>query len=256
MSENRFCDRVQFLAKFAYVGDSFFGVQEQPKVSTVLGALRRRIEHEAAQRARALYVAARTDRGVHALENYATFYVKKPVDEENLIRGVMADAKDGLLGVKLMRVSPRVHARGNARGKIYRYSILDCTQDFQAVHPFAWQVAPALSVYAMQQASVHLVGEHDFSSLRGGGCQAGSPVKTIFQVRCERTSSGMIEIEIAGNGFLRKMIRNLVGLLVEIGAGLRKPECVPVILALKDRNAAGIMAPAHGLCLTRVVFEL
>jgi len=246
-------ERKQFLVRFAYRGERFYGVQEQPQLNTVLGTLRKRIEEALDQKARALFVAARTDRGVHALENYATFYIKALVDIPIFFQKMRMHRNDGLYALSIASVSAKVHARGNARSKIYRYYLqddVDCAK-FNGLNRM-WAIAPKLDISAMRHAALYLVGKQDFSSLRGGGCQAGSPYKEIFSIDIERSTSGVIAIEICGDSFLRKMIRNAVGLLVEIGAQLRPPESMVEILAKRDRMAAGIMAPAYGLYLIKV----
>ncbi len=227
-------------------------MQEQPNLPTVLGSLRKRIEEASLQRAKALYVSARTDRGVHALENYATFYLRRPLDAKAFIKTVTAHHDDGLFSVSVTEVPINIHARGNSRAKKYRYYVMDGCDPDHLEHPFVWKVVPCLSVSGMQAAALFLEGEMDFSSLRGGGCQARSPLKNMHRITVTRCQTGVISIEILGNGFLRKMIRNMVGLLVEIGAHLRSPAKVPLIMAEKKRSAAGIMAPAHGLFLVNI----
>jgi tRNA pseudouridine38-40 synthase len=256
MNQSRFLNRAQFLAHFAYLGLPFHGVQEQPHLVTVLGTLRKRIEESAKQRAYALSVTARTDRGVHALHNCATFFLKQPIDPIKVIKEVSAHRQDNLYNVSLIQVPHYVHARGISNGKYYRYSILDDSNIIAIANPFVWRIAPRLSVEKMRFAARSLVGEIDFSSLRGAGCTASSPLKTIFDITIIRNAGGLILIDIFGNAFLRKMIRNMVGLLVEIGADLRDPNCIPEILDKKDRKAAGIMAPAHGLCLMAIIPNL
>src|SRR5262245_21369366 len=220
-------ERIQFLVEFAYNGADFFGVQEQANLKTVLGALRSRIEHASLQRARCLFAAARTDRGVHALHNCATFYVYDPLDKKEFIRLVETVRPDGLLAVTIQHVENKTHARAGY-GKIYRYTILDDRDDsLLLTHPFASSIAPKLNLDAMINAAKHLIGEMDFSSLRGGDCQAGTVVKKIYDIKIFRADPETIIIEIAGQSFLRKMIRNMVGLLVEIGVGLRTPSCIP-----------------------------
>jgi tRNA pseudouridine38-40 synthase len=248
--------RRQFLLRFAYQGQLFPGVQEQPGLPTVLSALRKRIEIASEDKAHALFVAARTDRGVHALENYATFYIKNIVDISLFSKKLTAHQDDGLYALLVAPVSSKVHARGQARSKIYRYYIKDKIASSNPINNFRWEIAPKLNIESMRAAARYLIGLHDFSSLRGGGCQAGTPFKEIFFIDINRSASGVIAIEIHGDGFLRKMIRNMVGLLAEIGAGLRLPESTPKILAKKDRNAAGIMAPASGLFLAKINFEI
>lgn len=247
--------RCQFLAEFAYNGADFFGVQEQKNLKTVLGTLRQRIELVYPNPVRCLFVAARTDRGVHALHNCATFYVHHPVDTKALIRGVETFRDDGLYAVRIRQVDKKVHARAGV-GKIYRYTIIDgCEQPEQSSDGFAWSLTPTLDLEKMREAAAYLVGEQDFSSLRGGGCQAGTTVKHMYAITIARINKNLVTIEISGQSFLRRMIRNMVGLLVEIGAGLRDPLCVPAILAEKNRLAAGIMAPAQGLLLMRVLLN-
>jgi tRNA pseudouridine38-40 synthase len=255
MTLNSLADRAQFLVKFGYIGSSFYGVQEQPYLNTVLGALRKRIEKNAKQKAYALFVAARTDKGVHALENYATFYLRSKVNITKFIKDMHTHQPDGLFLISVSHASPYVHARGNSQGKKYRYCIIDGCESFDIVHPFIWKIVPNLNIESMQTAAQFLIGEMDYSSFRGGGCQANNVIKTILKIEINKCSSGIIFIEISGKSFLRKMVRNVVGLLVEIGAGLRPPSCIPSVLDEKRRHAAGITAPAQGLFLVAVGFE-
>lgn len=254
MNHKKLHERSSFLIRFAYDGAHFMGVQEQPGLRTVLGDLRRRINECAGQEIRGLFVAARTDRGVHALENYATFYLASACVHEHFIREMLKNQHNGIFIRALKRVSPHTHARGNARGKIYRYSITDGNEEV-VQSPWAWHIAPHLDVDKMKKAASYLVGEHDFSSFRGGGCSAHNPVKIISHIGIKRSAANtMVLIEIHGNAFLRYMVRNIVGLLVEIGAGVKKAEEMPSILSAKSRLAAGIMAPPEGLCLVKVGF--
>lgn len=252
---NKHSERCYFLARFAYNGDDFHGVQEQPEHKTVLGALRTRIEASGECVPHALMVAARTDRGVSAIENFATFYAKKPVDTQRIINAAEACYDDGLVSVALIKTDHLVHARGSSRSKTYRYTIRDQVNNPCATKKLVWEVAPRLSLAAMRFAARDFVGEKDFSSVRGGGCQAGSVFKKIISINITRTKSGFILVDICGDGFLRKMIRNIMGLLAEIGAGLRQCDEIPDILAKKSRCAGGIMAPASGLCLMTVDFD-
>jgi tRNA pseudouridine38-40 synthase len=251
MNKNRY----QFLTTLAYDGARFFGVQEQVNLPTVLGALRQRIKESSKEEARCLIASARTDRGVSALNNYATFYLKELAPERinNFIKDVQEHRDDGLYNINLEWVDYHVHARQCSGSKIYRYTIIDADKGTSSL---AWSIAPKLNIQAMKEAALLLIGEQDFSSLRGGGCEAGSVIKEIYSINITRCESGEILIDIHGNAFLRKMIRNLVGLLVEVGAGLRSPNSVGLILSQKNRQAAGIMAQAQGLCLMSVALQL
>ena len=246
--------RHQFLLRFAYCGAGFNGVQEQPGQKTVLGALRARIEVAAQQKARALVASARTDRGVSALNNFASFFLSSPVDINAFITEVSEARDDGLLSVVIHEADRKTHARGSA-AKTYRYTIKDDVFSSIDKEGLVWHIVPKLSLAAMQFAALDLVGEKDFSSLRGGGCEAGSPIKKVRAITIMRTKRGYIVIEITGDGFLRNMVRNMVGLLVEMGAGVKPCDSVEYILKEKNRQAAGIMAPAHGLMLIDVALK-
>ncbi len=219
-----------------------------------MSALRKRIASFTEEKPHSLAASARTDRGVSALKNFATFYLKDLRRDELLdfINSVEKYRDDGLYQVELFWADPHVHARSCSNGKKYRYTIVDNNGSF---NPYSWGIYPKLDINAMKEASLLLLGEHDFSSLRGGGCEAGTTIKEIFSIEIERCFQSVI-IDIEGNAFLRKMIRNMVGLLAEVGAGLRKPCDVSSILLQKDRQAAGIMAPAQGLCLMKVQLHL
>ncbi|MCA9507183.1 MAG: tRNA pseudouridine(38-40) synthase TruA [Myxococcales bacterium] len=255
MDSKKFKERTCFLLSFSYLGEGFLGVQEQPGLRTVLGALRERIEQLAGQKACAMCVAARTDRGVQALDNFVTFYLRNPCDASSTIEGLLRTQEPGLFIKFVKRVSPHVHARANAHGKLYRYTILDNCADTETQN-LAWHIAPSIDIDAMKKAVLNLIGEHDFSSFRGRRCGAKNPVKYLKKITIARVSQCFVVIEVEGNGFLRYMIRNIVGTLVEVGTGLRNPVDVKNILDAKDRQAAGIMAPAHGLCLVKVNFKV
>lgn len=239
-----------FAARFGYYGEHFYGVQAQPHLKTVLGTLEECLMHAAEAPIMGLAVSARTDRGVHALMNFATFWVRKPFCEEAFLKQINSSCQNNLWGLQVYPISQNIHAR-KAVGKIYRYLI---TENAAHENPFAWNIAVRLELLAMQEALKYLVGTKDFSSLRGGGCSASSPVKTIYTVKISRIEKNTIAIDIHGDAFLRRMVRNLVGLLIEIGAGLRKPEDVLPILDAKNRLAAGICAPAQGLTLMKVFY--
>lgn len=247
--------RAAFLVAFGYDGAPFFGLQPQPGLPTAGGALQHRLAEAAGHPPRALAFAARTDRGVHARLNLATcWFPVAEIDAALVAKGLAAPHDDGLFVVGVWRVAPTVHARNVSAGKHYRYVVVDGA-DEQAVtgaHGHAWAVAPALDVAMMAEAGSLLCGTWDFTSLRGGGCSAATPVKTISRLDVVRDADGRIVIDIEGDAFLRHMVRNLAGLLVEVGSGLRSPAEVPAVVAARHRQAAGLMAPPGGLTLVEV----
>jgi tRNA pseudouridine38-40 synthase len=252
-------DRAGFLVRFGYDGKPFFGLQPQPGIATAGGALSARLHAAAAPyAAKGLAFAARTDRGVHADCNVATFYLRD-ADDDAIARMLVAPTvprDDHLRTVRVERVPPTVHARGISRGKLYRYRLIDNAETHIAsddeTRGGVWHVAPALDVDVMQRAANQFIGTHDFSSYRGGGCTQASAEKTMTRFDVSRDpSTRIITIDIEGNAFLRHMVRNLVGHLAAIAGGYRSDDIADVLQA-RHRQAASICAPPGGLTLVEV----
>lgn len=253
-------ERHQYLVRFGYQGQLFYGLQPQKTVPTAGAALRHRLETAAGFRARGLNFAARTDRGVHALNNVATFYFRDEGFEPNTFEQQMRQHEentDGLFAVRTYRTTRSCHARGASAGKRYRYFIDAETSG--TPDPFSWRIVPPINIEKMRSAAVTFRGEHDFSCLRGGGCSASTPIKHLQHIRV-RGPYPLAEgkryiVEVVGNAFLRKMMRNLVALLVEIGTGWRPVEDAEVVLKSLNRQRSGICAPPNGLTLVDVGFK-
>lgn len=201
------------------------------------------------QQPKALCFAARTDKGVHAIENIATFWFKELEDITGFIDKIETTQVLGLNQIRVFQVDPKFHARGNSLGKKYRYC-LNGIDDLTS-----WRIVPKLDLEAMREALSYVQGTHDFQSFRTSGCTAGNSVKTLHEVSLQETSDG-IAIDLYGDAFLRQMIRILVGALVEIGTGLRQPSEMQTILEAKNRRAAGITAPPCGLTLVGVQLKV
>lgn len=251
--------RTQLLVRFGYDGARFRGLQPQgPGIPTAGQALKDRLAAAAVDRPRGLAFSARTDAGVHALRNAATCYFLDEPDGAALAARVSTARDDGLCDVIALVVPPHVHARGASRGKRYRYLVDDRCADASIPRPRSWAIAPELSAAALGEAARRLEGTHDFASLRGGGCTSSTTVKTLSRVRVGGPfpveDGRRWLIEISGDAFLRKMVRNLVGLLVEVGTGWRPLDDIERVLAARDRCAAGPCAPAEGLSLLEVGF--
>lgn len=255
--------RAAFMVVFGYDGAPFFGLQPQPNHPTAGGALIARITEALGEGPRGMAFAARTDRGVHAIRNVATFWTpRRPggVEISDADVGRIADAiramrADHLVVHEVRRVPPHTHARALSHGKHYRYLVVDSqdlVDDDNNGDALAWRVAPTLDLEAMNAAAAALVGTHDFSSLRGAGCSAGTVEKTLTRLEVARGDDGVIAIDVEGDAFLRHMVRNLAGLLAEVGAGWRAPDTMQGVLEARSRQAAGLMAPAMGLTLVEV----
>lgn len=251
--------RATLLVTFGYDGAPFFGLQPQPGHPTAGGALKDRLAAAAGQPPKGLAFAARTDRGVHALSTVATcWFPAEGIDVAAVATRIAAPRDDHLVVHGVFRVDGSVHARNVAVAKHYRYVIVDDGSPDEAAtdHPRAWFVAPRLDVEVMRTAAAALVGTFDFTSLRGGGCSAATPVKTITRLDVARGvddgGRNAVVIDVEGDAFLRHMVRNLAGLLVEVGSGWRAASTMADVIAARHRQAAGLQAPAGGLSLVEL----
>ena len=239
-------DRHQFLIRMGYDGSRFYGVPNQPGHPTVERSLRARLEASTDQRARALCFTARTDRGVHAVENFATCWLLPPFDDEAFSSAMASDRPDGLETVSATRTGFHTHARNLSQGKWYRYQLrMDGGEDDRA-----WAIEDELDMEEMTVLAQAFVGRHDFSAYR---FKSSSPdrVKTISRVALERTSTGL-NIDIEGDGFLRHMVRKMVSTLVGVGTGDFELEWALNLLSSGSPRGALPAAPAHGLTLMAI----
>lgn len=267
--------RVQYVVRFGYDGSRFRGLQPLPDHPTAGGAVMARLTDAFGSKPRALVFAARTDAGVHGLNNIATFWypLTSDIDRQQFAPIVCASRDDGLWQVDMHEIPIKVHARGSSRGKRYRYLIDDGATEEETflgrknthATPFIWSVLPRLDVERMRRAAQFLLGTHNFTSFRASGCTAGTPIKTIAAIyiggpylvdpALGAASKRRFVVEIVGTAFLRKMVRLIVGTLARIGAGWGDPDDVLAILAARDPQVVGLLAPAHGLCLAHVGFS-
>lgn len=236
-----------------YDGGNFCGWQTQPLGGAVQDALQTSLSRLAAEPIR-LLCAGRTDAGVHATAQVVHFETTAQRPLSAWVRGVNTGLPDSIAVRWAQPVSPEFHARFSARGRRYRYLLLNRPE-----RPglwsgkVGWYHAP-LDVSTMQAAARRLLGTHDFSAFRAAGCQAVSPVKTLTEVGLVRQGQLLI-FDFAGNAFLHHMVRNLVGSLVEIGKGKHPPEWIDVLLAQRDRREAAPTFAASGLYLTGIDYD-
>jgi tRNA pseudouridine38-40 synthase len=159
------------------------------------------------------------------------------------------------VAVRAASVEPEpFDARRSALGKRYRYVI----ENFETRTPLsrrcAWQLFGALDVAAMRVAAQHLVGRHDFAAFQAADCTAHHAVREVRRLDVLGDSGGQIEVVAEATAFVKHMVRNVVGTLVEVGRGKRPPDSLPSLLARRDRRDAGPTAPPQGLCLEEVFY--
>lgn len=249
--------RSQLLVRFGYDGSRFHGLQPQPGYPTAGGALKARVEEALGERARGLAFAARTDAGVHCLKNAATCWVTREVLGKDLIE-IDRPRDDGLFNVSTEGVPISVHARGSSEGKRYRY-IVDARSPRDALleSKYSWRIAPDLDIDRVREEARPLLGAHDFSAFRAARCEAKNPIKELRRVDVDGpyplpSGGARYYFNIEGSAFLRRMIRIMVGALVEVGTGWRPPGVIAHALQTKSRQDLGLTAPARGLTLLEV----
>lgn len=236
-----------------YVGTRYAGWQVQPDLPTVQGELAARLKRLFADENLIVSGAARTDAGVHARGQVASFHAERSWDPEALKRALnrLLPSDIGVLAASLE--AEGFHARRSARGRIYRYQMAAGGYLSPFVAPFACHVRSTLDVAAMNEAAALLLGEHDFSSFKAAGDVSATPVKTLR--RSEVVVDGaLVAYVVEGTSFLQHMVRTIAGTLIEVGRGRRTPSWVGEVLRARSRSAAGPTAPAHGLALERVLY--
>jgi tRNA pseudouridine38-40 synthase len=149
---------------------------------------------------------------------------------------------------------PKFHARFDACGKTYCYQIFNDVTPSIYHRRFSWHIRSPLTIETMRDASKYLIGCHDFKSFQASSCGAETSIRTVFSIHIQHRKK-LIRVFIKANAFLHRMVRNIVGTLVEVGMGRRAPEDVLRVLQKKDRKLAGVTAPASGLFLLKVHYQ-
>jgi tRNA pseudouridine38-40 synthase len=234
----------------AYDGAAFHGWQVQPGCRTVQETVERSLEkilgHEVS-----VVAAGRTDAGVHALGQVVNFRTSSRIPEAGLLRALNDTFPPDLSAVEVCQAPDDFHARYLAKTKRYVYIIDESEILSPFLSRYVLHLPGRLDISAMEQAASLVVGEHDFSSFMGAGSSVKSTVRRILEFRIIARKP-RVYFSIQGSGFLRHMVRNIVGTLVLVGQGSLAPHDVGRILALRDRTQAGPTAPPQGLYLVEV----
>jgi tRNA pseudouridine38-40 synthase len=254
----------------AYDGTDFSGWQAQPEAVTIQDTLAWAIGRVTGEKVLP-QGSGRTDAGVHALGQVASFSTKSPVPVENLVKALNDILPPSVRVLRASEVTPEFHARKSARAKTYRYRIYRGTICPPLLARYVWHYPYPLDEAAMNAAATFVAGEHDFTSFaavdperddslsgterersRRHVTERGN-VRRIFSSAWERQGDEIV-YTVCGSGFLHHMVRNLVGTFILIGKGTLKPADISRTLEAKDRSAAGATAPPNGLFLVNVEY--
>jgi tRNA pseudouridine38-40 synthase len=238
----------------AYDGTRLVGWQRQAEGVSAQGVLEDALSLVEGARV-SIHGAGRTDAGVHAIGQVASVTVGCSHDTATLQRALNAQLPDDVRVLAIEEVPSDFHARFGARSKTYRYRIRNTPIADPFDRLYTWHVPERLDVDAMRRAAESLIGTHDFTAFQSTGSDTTSTIRTITRSEWQE-ASGALTYEIAGTGFLRRMVRAIVGTLVEVGRGWRQPASVAALLAGGSRSEAGPTAPAHGLFLVDVDYDL
>ena len=237
-----------------YDGAGFHGWQKQPELRTVQGELEKVLRTIVRGPISPLHAAGRTDAGVHARGQVVTFKTEVSVDLFRLCQGVSHLLKGELSVLSAEVVPDNFHPGWCATHKLYEYRILTRPSPAVLDSRRVWHIGQSMDVDQMQSDASTLVGQHDFSSFRDSTCTATSTIKTIYSSRFEREGDLLI-YRVIGDGFLKQMVRNIVGTITDLARTRIRGRTMKEILLAKDRRLAGVTAPAHGLCMVWVSYE-
>ena len=251
----------RFKLTISYVGTRFYGWQRQaapkgPELRTVQHELELLASRIAGQKVN-IHASGRTDTGVHADGQVAHMDVPKSKAGVNWIRAFNTQLPHDVAVAEAIPVERDFHAQYNALGKLYTYSVW-LSRDYAPprLRPFVWPCGP-LNLDLMQEAAKHLLGRRDFASLRNVGADYTSTVRTITKAELaprEGNQALLAVWQFEADGFLKQMVRNIMGLLADVGRGKLAPDAVPAILDACDRRASSATAPPSGLTLAKVYY--
>jgi tRNA pseudouridine38-40 synthase len=240
-----------YKAIISYIGSSYLGWQKNNAGPSIEESLEKALAQIGGGKTPLIQAASRTDAGVHAHGQVIDFLMGQPVRLHNINAVLPQD----ISMLELEEVSPTFHATLDCTSKEYHYHLCNDAAQLPFYRHTSWHVPSSLCESAMKKAAAHLIGVHDFSAF----CNERSKwekdtVREIFQIEIIPLGHRRLNITVRGNRFLYKMVRNIVGTLVDVGSGKRSADALPEILQAKSRSLAGVTAPAHGLALHRVFY--
>ena len=234
-----------------YDGSNYHGWQRQKGLLTIQEVVETRLAIMTQTPIR-LVGAGRTDAGVHALGQVANFFSETQISPARLLRGLNSLLPDDIVALELILVPKEFHARFKARSKVYQYRIHNGPIAPALGRQYGWHISRPLRWSSMMKCLKLLEGRHDFSSFQAAGSTARCSEREVLATEITTVGEHTRLITIEANGFLRHMVRNIVGTLADVGSGKLTKEGFFAVLADCNRQQAGMTAPARGLCLLEV----
>jgi len=234
-----------------YDGSRYHGWQRQKGVRSIQGTIEKALETITAKSV-TLIGSGRTDAGVHALGQVANFESGTRLEPEALMNALNSLLEDDIVIRACDAVSASFHARYDVKSKVYQYRILNRPLPTAIGRQYCWFIRRGLNCQAMRAAAAHIIGRHDFKAFEGSGSARAHTTRHVYSAELSRQEGDFLVFQTEADGFLRYMVRNMVGTLVDVGLKKLSPSGFKRILDSKDRTEAGATAPAHGLTLIRV----
>jgi tRNA pseudouridine38-40 synthase len=235
-----------------YDGTQYSGWQIQPNGLAVQEVLENALSGLLKEKVRVVS-SGRTDAGVHARGMVAAFRTERTIPVKAFREGLNSLLPPDIAIREAVEASPEFNPRRDAVAKIYRYTIYNSPRRSPLNRYYVWRVGETLDLAVMQRAAALFVGEKDFAAFRASNCAAKTTVRRIYSLDISRRDD-MIVFDVRGSGFLKNMVRIMVGTLVEVGRGSMDMHDIESLFQELDRRKAGITAPPQGLCLVEVFY--
>jgi len=236
-----------------YDGTSYHGWQRQKNEHTIQEEIEKALLTMTGKKT-VLTASGRTDAGVHALGQIANFTCDTDLSPQAFQNGLNSLTKDDIVIISCDIVDESFHSRFNAKSKTYNYRILNRNLPAAINRQYAWFIKKKLDIDAMRLAVRHIIDTHDFKAFEGTGSPRSHTTRRVFKAEISEQGNGLIIVEIEADGFLRFMVRNITGTLVDVGLGKITSDDFKKILISKDRSMAGATAPPQGLFLMKVKY--
>ena len=244
---------MKYLIKFSYDGSNYAGFQSQKGLETIQEKIEAALKKINNGEKTNLVATGRTDKGVHALAQYAHVVINVNITEKKLKRALNSNLPDDIHVIETKAVDENFHARYDVKEKIYKYK-MNLGEYNPLERNYVFQYNHELDIEKMKQGLKYFEGEHDFRAFVTDNKEKENCIRTITETNI-KLEGKILSITFKGTGFLRYQVRNMVGILIRVGEGKLDPKEIPRILESKDRTKAGKTAPAEGLYLVDVIYK-